>query len=403
MIISCLHSIVRIQFILKQSVNIFIFVEDDNPEPVIVPTVEPPAPQMDVDQPMPGVDDTTLLSNVSDEFVLPPITTAQTPAATARQAIKRKRKLIVDEVKEIDSAGMKIQLSDTTDIVGVLELAPPTRRLMYLKETGNVERLFSSSVTPIYSKTLQQLITRNFVTKALEQMPPDNYQVQYDLALEQAENEQDESSIDQMRADHHQFFDIPARDQTIQSKKRTLSPENQSNIDKRQRVDDSLVFPPMITSMDNFMDVLPEPLSPTRKSTRTLQELNHSPTHIAKRKKDSSKEQQDEEDDDDEQNGQTTITNQEDFESGKKLNRRAKTMLNAFERTFETTDQLSFHQHILSANPNYQTRKLTAQKFYTLLVLKKLQAVQVEQAAPFEDITVTQGVHFNQYVNTHGR
>lgn len=151
------------------------------------------------------------------------------------------------------------------------------------------------------------------------------------------------------------------------------------------------------------MDVLPEPLSPTRKSTRTLQELNHSPTHIARRKKDSSKEQQDEEDDDDEQNGQTTITNQEDFESGKKLNRRAKTMLNAFERTFETTDQLSFHQHILSANPNYQTRKLTAQKFYTLLVLKKLQAVQVEQTAPFEDITVTQGVHFNQYVNTHGR
>ncbi|CAF4238889.1 unnamed protein product, partial [Rotaria magnacalcarata] len=55
---------------------------------------------MDIDatnedlQRIPGADETTLLSNVSDEFILPPIsTTAQAPAA--RQAIKRKRKLIV--------------------------------------------------------------------------------------------------------------------------------------------------------------------------------------------------------------------------------------------------------------------------------------------------------------------
>jgi cohesin complex subunit SCC1 len=129
---------------------------------------------MDVDGGhIPGADDTTLLSNVSDEFVLPPISTgklkkakfiflfdcffkAQTPAA--RQAVKRKRKLVIDEVKEIDSASMKTQLSDTTDIVGVLELAPPTRRLMHLKETGGIEKLFSLSATSIFSKTLQQVI-----------------------------------------------------------------------------------------------------------------------------------------------------------------------------------------------------------------------------------------------------
>jgi len=52
---------------------------------------------------------------------------------------------------------MKTQLSDTTDIVGVLELAPPTRRLMHLKETGGIEKLFSLSATSIYSKTLQQV------------------------------------------------------------------------------------------------------------------------------------------------------------------------------------------------------------------------------------------------------
>ena len=59
---------------------------------------------------------------------------------------------------------MKTQLSDTTDIVGVLELAPPTRRLMHLKETGGIEKLFSLSATSIFSKTLQQVRTMFFLS-----------------------------------------------------------------------------------------------------------------------------------------------------------------------------------------------------------------------------------------------
>ena len=56
---------------------------------------------------------------------------------------KRKRKLIVDEVKAISGEEMKAQLSDTGDIVTTLDLAPPTKRLMHWKETGGVEKLFS--------------------------------------------------------------------------------------------------------------------------------------------------------------------------------------------------------------------------------------------------------------------
>lgn len=36
---------------------------------------------------------------------------------------------------------MKAQLSDTSDIVATLDLAPPTKRLMQFKETGGVEKL----------------------------------------------------------------------------------------------------------------------------------------------------------------------------------------------------------------------------------------------------------------------
>lgn len=56
---------------------------------------------------------------------------------------KRKRKLIVDEVKNISGEEMKSQLSDTTDIVITLDLAPPTKRLMHWKETGKMEKLIT--------------------------------------------------------------------------------------------------------------------------------------------------------------------------------------------------------------------------------------------------------------------
>ena len=56
---------------------------------------------------------------------------------------KRKRKLIVDEIKAISGEDMKGQLSDTYDIVIPLDLAPPTKKLMFMKEVGATEKLFS--------------------------------------------------------------------------------------------------------------------------------------------------------------------------------------------------------------------------------------------------------------------
>lgn len=41
---------------------------------------------------------------------------------------KRKRKLIVDEIKNISGEEMKSQLANTADIVTTLDLAPPTKR-----------------------------------------------------------------------------------------------------------------------------------------------------------------------------------------------------------------------------------------------------------------------------------
>ena len=73
---------------------------------------------------------------------------------------KRKRRLIVDEQKGIPSETMKLQLSDTTDIVTTLDLAPPTKKLMHWKETGGVEKLFALPGRPIVSRSTAKVSTR---------------------------------------------------------------------------------------------------------------------------------------------------------------------------------------------------------------------------------------------------
>ncbi len=83
-VMSPFHREFSVYFLLNVRFFLFDFIEDENAP--ALPTLgdhEPHAGEqndnrMDIDQGLqhiPGADDTTLLSNVSDEFVLPPIST----------------------------------------------------------------------------------------------------------------------------------------------------------------------------------------------------------------------------------------------------------------------------------------------------------------------------------------
>lgn len=72
----------------------------------------------------------------------------------------RCRKLIIDQKKKISVNEMKAQLSDTTDIVKSLHLAPQTKRFMYLIEREEVKKLFALPGRPIYAGPLLRVITR---------------------------------------------------------------------------------------------------------------------------------------------------------------------------------------------------------------------------------------------------
>lgn len=75
-----------------------------------------------------------------ESFALAPIDASALRGVTKT---KRKRKLIIDDIKNISGEEMKSQLANTTDIITTLDLAPPTKRLMFWKETGGVEKLFA--------------------------------------------------------------------------------------------------------------------------------------------------------------------------------------------------------------------------------------------------------------------
>lgn len=109
---------------------------------------------------VPHPDQTTLLQNEEESFALAPVDTS---ALRGYQKTKRKRKLIVDEVKNISGEDMKAQLSDTSDIVTSLDLAPPTKRLMHWKESGGVEKLFALPSRSIPSRTLFKVCIRNIL------------------------------------------------------------------------------------------------------------------------------------------------------------------------------------------------------------------------------------------------
>lgn len=134
-----------------------------DPMPVHAPAT-PNISRVQMLPPLPQ-EQTTLLHNEEESFALAPV-----DASALRGTIrtKRKRKLIVDEIKAIAGEEMKAQLSDTADIVTTLDLAPPTKRLMHWKETGGVEKLFALPGKPLHSRALFDLYQAHLVSQQSE-------------------------------------------------------------------------------------------------------------------------------------------------------------------------------------------------------------------------------------------
>ena len=114
-------------------------------------------------------------ANNLDSLVLEPI--EQGLGFERKKKRRKKLGIIIDEIKTLSGEEMKSQLSDTSDIIAELDLAPPSKKLMYLKRTANIEKLFGNSIINLPSTVISIYFTRNLTTNKLdsEQDYPDHY------------------------------------------------------------------------------------------------------------------------------------------------------------------------------------------------------------------------------------
>ncbi|XDA82503.1 hypothetical protein R6Z07F_012418 [Ovis aries] len=125
-------------------------VEPDNPECVCSPENEKK--------------DETTVSKEEEEFTLDPIDTSD----IAEKRKGKNRKLLIDPVKEISSKIMHKQLTSFTDTLMVLELAPPTQRLMMWKQKGGADILLSTAAQDLTHAELKMLFTKCFVSSGFK-------------------------------------------------------------------------------------------------------------------------------------------------------------------------------------------------------------------------------------------
>ncbi|KAM5157423.1 double-strand-break repair protein rad21 homolog isoform 1-T1 [Mantella aurantiaca] len=340
-------------------------------------------------EPLPTMtDQTTLVPNEEEAFALEPIdiTVKETKA-------KRKRKLIVDSVKELDSKTIRAQLSDYSDIVTTLDLAPPTKKLMMWKETGGVEKLFSLPAQPLWNPRLLKLFTRcltPLVPDELRKRKKGGEADNLDEFLKEFENP--DVPREEMR--QQDVIDQPILEEASRLQESMME-------GSRTQLDETIMPPPPPQQQQGVkrdsQQMEPEPLIPQEpepqiemppvelppEEPQTLSELIPELNLIPEKEKGKDEEEEEEEED---------ATGTEQDQEERRWNKRTQQMLHGLQRVLARTGAESISLIDLCRNTN---RKQAAAKFYSFLVLKKQQAIELTQQEPYSDIIATPGPRFH--------
>uniref|UniRef100_A0ABM5G529 Double-strand-break repair protein rad21-like protein 1 n=1 Tax=Pogona vitticeps TaxID=103695 RepID=A0ABM5G529_9SAUR len=283
------------------------------------------------------INETTLLSNEEEGFVLEPI---EVSVHIKRQRSKRKRRLLVDIEKEISRSAMENQFMDYKDTLTTLDIAPPTKRLMILKELGSMDKLLSTPTQPLINEDLKKLFVRSLKNgrKTLQQ----EAEVE-ERSKEQAAKKPREEGPNNLQ----DSFSLEARS-LLQNDRN----EENSNVTFE------------VTEAANILSTLSDGAS---LDVSVRQESEN------------------------EQAAKENELQGSDLENEEKRRcKRTLELLHIFQR-MDQTGAKSFSFLALCRN---NKKKQVASKFHSLLVLKKQQAVKLAQPAPYADILVTVGPKF---------
>ncbi|XP_042835660.1 double-strand-break repair protein rad21-like protein 1 isoform X1 [Panthera tigris] len=309
-----------------------IVVEPDNSECICLPENE-------------KMDEITL-SNEEHGFTLDPIDVSD----LAEKRKGKKRKLLIDPVKEISSKIMHKQLTSFTDTLMVLELAPPTRRLMMWKKKGGVDILLSSPAQDMTHAELKMLFTKCFLSSGFK----------LGRKLIQKESVREEVGNENIR--ETSVMEEPNSRQDLSQPKTWKDVINGPKCSSHEDTNKN------INSEEDIVEVVS---SATEESSLTnavlAQEIENSPVELE------------------------SLGNQQNFEA-ERWNGRILKMLNSLQES----NKMGMQYFSLMKLCRHSDRKQAAAKFYSFLVLKKQRAIELSQSAPYADIIATVGPMFHK-------
>ncbi|XP_007575965.1 RAD21 cohesin complex component b [Poecilia formosa] len=370
----------------------------------------PDSPDSGPTEPAPAMTDqqeqTALAHNEEETFALEPIdiTVKETKA-------KRKRKLIVDSVKELDSKTIRAQLSDYSDIVTTLDLAPPTKKLMMWKETGGVEKLFSLPAQPLWNARLLKMFTRCLTPLVPDELRKRRKGGEADSLDEFLKDLENPEVPREEAAAAHQQRDI--MDQTIMEEANAL--QTSAVEGSRTTLDEAAMPPPSSQRGLKRKSQDSDPALPTGNldeqqqqgpDAAASQQLEAAAVNLPLEDAaaaavanisqlieldllaDKDKKKNDDDSEEEEEEAQGGEQDQEE----RRWNKRTQQMLHGLQRVMAKTGAQSVSLLDLCRNNN---RKQAAAKFYSFLVLKKQQAVELVQEEPYSDIVATPGPRFH--------
>ncbi|XP_045050791.1 double-strand-break repair protein rad21-like protein 1 isoform X2 [Desmodus rotundus] len=286
----------------------------------------------------------TTLSNEEEGFTLDPIDASD----IVWKRKSKKRKLLIDPVKEISSKIMHKQLTSFADTLMVLELAPPTQRLMMWKKRGGVDTLLSTATQDLTHNELKMLFTKCFLSSGFK------------LGRKLM---QKESVSEVMRGGdivETSMMKDPNSQQELSQPKTWKDVINGSNCSSVNHEDTNKNI-----NSEDIVSLAAEE-SPLVNVT-SAQEIENCPVELE------------------------SLGSEQNIE-GERWNQRIRQMLNALQES-NKAGMKRFSLMTLCRNSD---RKQAAARFYSFLVLKKQRAIELSQSAPYADIIATVGPMFHK-------
>uniref|UniRef100_G1QBJ9 RAD21 cohesin complex component like 1 n=1 Tax=Myotis lucifugus TaxID=59463 RepID=G1QBJ9_MYOLU len=332
----------------------------------------------------------TTLSNEEEGFTLVPIDTSD----IAWKRKNKKRKLLIDPVKEISSKTMHKQLTFFADTLMVLELAPPTQRLMMWKTRGGVDTLLSSATQDLIHTELKMLFTKCFLSSGFklgrkliqkesisEEMGGRNVVEEYlnlkEIVIQDILKEAPNLVISLFSFSPSLLADLlilpPGTGMRIEQDIVSLAAEESSlmNVTLAQGIENGSVELEILLYLSkNIWESFSQKII-WLKAYHKKSKARTEPEQSFK---------------------QESLGSEQNIEA-KRWNRRIHRLLNDLRRESHRTGMKCFSLMTLCRNSD---RKQAAARFYSFLVLKKQRAIELSQSAPYADIIATVGPMFHK-------